>query len=339
MNYLIYNINTTFEEAIKLLDKNGNGFLPVIDETNKLIGIITDGDFRRGILNKKYDLDSIINKQPTVALNTESHIVIKRRLKELRRRHMPVVDNNGILVDVVILNEFEILNKDNWVVIMAGGMGTRLGDLTKHIPKPMLEVGGKPMLLRIIEHFKNQGFVKFIMCVNYKSEVIENYFGNGTNFGIEIIYTKETKRLGTAGALSLIDIKIDNPFFVVNGDVLTSINYEDFLNFHTTSNSDATMCIKRYSYEVPYACVEFDEAMNLNGLKEKPTYDYYINTGMYILNPNCLSILNKDEFFDMPSLFELLLENKNATKVFTIDEFWLDVGLKDDFNRAQGIVK
>lgn len=339
MNKLIYNSDTTFEQAVKLLDENGTGFLPVVDSSNKLIGIITDGDLRRGILNKKFELDGIINRNPLKASHTDSHVSIKKRLREIHRRHMPVVNENGELVEVVVLDEFETNIKDNWVVIMAGGMGTRLGDLTKHMPKPMLDVGGKPMLLRIIEHFKSYGFGKFILCVNYKSEIIENYFGNGEKFGIEIKYTKESKRMGTAGALSLIDFDLKRPFFVVNGDVLTTINFDDFLNFHDINNSDATMCVKRFSHEVPYACVEFDTDMNLIGLKEKPSYDYFINTGMYLLNPSCTTYLNKDEFFDMPSLFELLLQNKKTCKLFSIDDYWIDIGHKDDYQKAQNITK
>jgi dTDP-glucose pyrophosphorylase len=339
MKHLIYSDKTTLEEAVGILDQNGTGFLPVIDADHKLIGIITDGDLRRGILNRKFNLAAIINRNPTVAKSSESHVAIKKRLRELKRRHMPVVDDAGKLVEVIMLDDFETITKDNWIVVMAGGLGTRLGDLTKNIPKPMLEVGGKPMLLRIIEHFKTFGFEKFILCVNYKSEVIEDYFGNGDKLGIEIRYTKESKRMGTAGALSLIDFEIDKPFFVVNGDVLTSINFDDFLNFHISQKAEATMCIKRYSHEVPYACVEFDNSMNLKGLKEKPTYDYFINTGMYILKPDCLNYLNKDEYFDMPGLFEILIENKKITKTFAIDDYWLDIGMKDDFNKAQDGIK
>lgn len=337
-NKLLYSPAVTLDEIIRLLDNNGNGFLPVVDKDDKLVGIITDGDLRRAILNKKYDLESIINKKPGVASANESHVDIKRKLREMRRRHMPVVDANGKLIEVVVLDDFEKLVKENWVVIMAGGLGSRLGDLTKDTPKPMLEVGGKPMLRRIMEHFETFGFHKFILCVNYKSEVIENYFGNGEQFGFEIKYTKETKRMGTAGALSLIDFEIDQPFFVVNGDIITSINFEDFLNFHSIKQADATMCVKRFSHEIPYACVEFDENYDLKMLKEKPTLDYFINAGMYVLNPSCLGFLQKNEFFDMPSLFEVLSQNNKSTKVFTISDYWLDIGMKDDYNRARGIV-
>ncbi len=221
---------------------------------------------------------------------------------------------------------------------MAGGLGTRLGDLTKHVPKPMLQVAGKPMLLRIIEDFKSYGFHKFILCVNYKSEIIEDFFGNGEKFGIEVKYTKEAKRMGTAGALSLIDFPMDKPFFVINGDIISSINFEDFLNFHITKKATATMCVKRFSHEIPYACVEFDEAYELKSLREKPNIDYFINAGMYILDPFSLSLLKKDEFFDMPGLFDILCQMNKTVKVFTISDYWLDIGLKDDYNRAKDIM-
>lgn len=335
MNYLVYTNTTSFDEAIRLLDNNGNGFLPIVNDNQVLIGIITDGDLRRGMLNKTLELEAIINKNPITALTSESRVSIKKRLRELHKRHMPVVNEKGQLVEVVILEEFENRVKENWVVIMAGGLGTRLGDLTRHIPKPMLEVNGKPMLLHIIERFKAHGFVKFFLCVNYKSDVIENYFGDGNKYGVQIKYTRETKRMGTAGALSLIEEKIEKPFFVVNGDVITSINYDDFLNFHTIQKADASMCIKRFAHEVPYACVEFDDLMNMRALKEKPSYDYYINAGMYILNPDCLNFLQKEEYFDMPNLFEVLMGKKKRIKTFTIDDYWLDIGLKDDYIKAQ----
>ncbi len=335
MNYLVLNDSTTLEEAIRLLDMNGNGFLPVVDGSTRLVGIITDGDLRRGILNRKLDLQGIINKNPITEREGTSHVAIKKALRKLHRRHMPVVDETGRLVEVVVLDEFEFVAKENWVVIMAGGLGSRLGELTKNTPKPMLEVGGKPILQGIIEHFRSQGFGKFILCVNYKSEVIENYFGNGQHFGVEIRYTKESKRMGTAGALSLIDFEITEPFFVVNGDVLTAINFEDFLNFHQINKSLATMCIKKFGFDVPYACVEFNDQMDLVGLREKPSFNYFVNTGMYILDPAVLSYIPKEAFFDMPTLFEQLLEQKLTTKVFSISEYWLDVGKPEDFNKGQ----
>lgn len=331
MNYFIYNKNATLEEALSILDQNGNGFLPVIEESGKLYGVITDGDLRRGILNKNIDLESIINKKPIIEKENISELEVKLKLKQLHRRHMPIVDDKGHLVKVIVLGDFEYISKKNKVVIMAGGMGSRLGDLTKNTPKPMLHIGGKPILEGIIEYFKSQGFGKFIICVNYKSEVIEEYFGDGRNFGIDIKYTKESKRLGTAGALSLIEEKFEEPFFVVNGDVLTSINYEHFLNAHIEKKAMATMCIKSFSNEIPYACIEFNENADLIALKEKPSYEYFINTGMYILDPEVINYIPKDSFFDMPNLFEVLMKKNKTTKVFKINEYWLDIGRPDDY--------
>jgi NDP-sugar pyrophosphorylase family protein len=170
--------------------------------------------------------------------------------------------------------------------------------------------------------------------VNYKSEIIQNYFGDGNQFGITIRYTFESKPLGTAGALSLIDFSLSEPFFVVNGDVITAINFDDFLNHHQVNGASATMCIKRFPIDIPYACVDFNEQYDLMGLREKPTFSYYINTGMYILDPSVLSIIPSDNFYDMTMLFQELVDRRLPTKVFTIDDYWLDVGKPEDYARA-----
>jgi len=335
MKSLVLTKNTLIDEVLTTLNDNGNGFLPIVNDDNKLIGVITDGDIRRSILNKVYKVEEIINKNPITARNSDTHVEIKRKLKELHRRHMPVLDEAGYLIEVVSLDEFEFIEKDNWVVIMAGGLGSRLGELTKDTPKPMINVGRKPILLSIIEHFKSQGFCRFILCINYKGEIIENFFKDGSEFGVKIQYTKESKRLGTAGALSLIDFEMAHPFFVVNGDVLTTINHEDFMNFHVVNKATATMCVKKAHYQVPYACVEFDSTMSLQYVREKPNLEYFVNTGMYILNPDVLSKIPKNEYFDMPELYNKLLAENLPTKVFPIDDYWLDLGKPEDLSRAQ----
>jgi len=339
MNNLILTPQTTLEEAILMLDRNGNGFLPVVNSEKVLIGIVTDGDLRRGVLNKTLNLNSIINKNPQVAYKGTSHIDVKRKLKALHRRHMPVVDKDGKLIEVVVLGEFEFVPKKNWVVIMAGGLGSRLGELTKSTPKPMLKVGEKPILHSIIEHFKSQGFCKFLLCVNYKGEVIEEYFEDGTAFGVEIRYTWENKRMGTAGALSLIDFEMQDPFFVVNADVLTSINYEDLLNYHEVNEASATMCVKKFEVEVPYACVDFNDNNDLLALNEKPSYQYHVNTGIYVLAPSVLSKIPTNVFFDMPTLFEELAQEKQNPKVFLMEDYWLDLGKPDDYKKGNADLK
>ncbi|MEP0986294.1 nucleotidyltransferase family protein [Ekhidna sp.] len=335
-NPYILTVDSTIKDLIRALDENGNGFLAVVDHQNRLQGIITDGDIRRAILNDVKEVHEVINSSPVTMPASSTRSEVEARLKILHRRHMPLIDQDGKLSKVIILDDFDIPSRGNYVVIMAGGLGSRLGELTKETPKPMLHVGGKPILEGIIDTFKEQGFKRFILSVNYKSHVIEEYFGNGKNFGVEIQYTQEKKRLGTAGALSLIDRSfIENPFFVINGDVLTSIDYEEMMDCHNNEKAIATMCLKKFSYQVPYACIEFDDQQNLLRLEEKPNKDYFINAGIYVLSPGALNHIPKDTFYDMPTLFEELIASNKVVKIFNNDHYWLDIGQPSDFKKAQ----
>jgi dTDP-glucose pyrophosphorylase len=335
LHKLILKDSTSFAEAVGLLDLNGNGFLPVVAIDGKLVGILTDGDVRRAILKNITDVRSIINTAPTIALNTEERHAIIRRLHHLKRRHMPVVDKDGRYVDVIVLNDFNIKSILNRVVIMAGGLGTRLGELTKETPKPMLMIKGKPILERIIESFKGYGFHDFTFCLNYKSEIIENHFGDGSKFSVSINYTIEEKRLGTAGALSLIDKSLLNePFLVTNGDILTALNYEDFMDTHKKTSSIATMCVKQHSMQLPYANIISDEDGNLVSLEEKPHIPFYINAGIYALDPEVLDRIPYNEYFDMPSLFGALLAEGRPVKTYKMDDYWVDIGMPNDFRQA-----
>ncbi len=330
-NKLILDDNTTFKDAIKKLDQNGNGFLAIVDQNNKLIGILTDGDIRRAILDNKTKLLDIINKNPMTMHTDATRQNVVHKLKELHRRHMPIVDQGGILYDIITLDDEEFDLKPNWVVIMAGGLGTRLGELTKNTPKPMLEVGNKPMLEHIIEMFVSHGFTKFMLSVNFKAEIIKEHFKDGQDLGIEVKYLEETKRLGTGGALSLIDLDLDEPFFVTNGDVITSIDYEKLLNYHKEHNSSATMCVRKSNYQIPYGVIEIDSENNILDLKEKPKYDFLINTGIYVLQPEVLKYVPRNEFFDLPSLFKLLNKEGRVNKSYEISDYWLDMGRPEDY--------
>lgn len=330
-NRLVLTAETKINDAIKLLDLNGNGILPVVDHDNYLVGIITDGDIRKAILNNRLDLQAIVNKNPySLNVNTSKRRIINY-LRKIHRRHIPLVDNENRFVKVFTLDEMDFNLKPNWVVIMAGGLGTRLGELTKDIPKPMLKVGAKPMIEHIIDMFVSYGFTKFMLSVNYKAEVIKEYFGDGSKFGIEVKYLEEKKRLGTGGALSLIDIDMDEPFFVTNGDVLSSIDYEKLLSYHKDQNSIATMCIKKDRYQIPYGVIEVDDKNNIKSMYEKPIKEFFINTGIYVLNPQVLKYVPKDEFFDLPSLFYNLKNEGKLTKGFEIKDYWIDMGKPSDY--------
>ena len=330
-NRLVLNSETKFNDAIKLLDLNGNGVLPVVDEDEKLLGLITDGDIRKAILNNHLDLEHIINKNPYKLNIDSSKAQIVSYLKKVHRRHLPLVDDKNKFIKIFTLDEIEFNFKSNWVVIMAGGLGTRLGELTKDTPKPMLKVGTKPMIEHIIDMFISHGFTKFMLSVNYKAEVIKEYFGDGSKFGIEVKYLEEKKRLGTGGALSLIDIELNEPFFVTNGDVLSSLDYEKLLEYHKEQNATATMCIRKDSYQIPYGVIEVDEANNIKAMKEKPVKEFFINTGIYVLDPEVLNYVPKDEFFDLPSLFDVLKRENKSTKAFEITDYWIDMGKPSDY--------
>ncbi|PHO10270.1 nucleotidyl transferase [Malaciobacter canalis] len=335
MKNLVLSEIATFNEAIQLLDSNGNGFLAITNDSNQLVGILTDGDIRRAILNNKTELSEIMNTVPMTMQEGKSRKNIILKLKELHRKHMPIVDENMVLKDVVVLDEEEFNLKPNWVVIMAGGLGTRLGELTKDTPKPMLKVGAKPMVEHIIDMFISHGFTKFMLSVNYKAEVIKEYFGDGNKFGIEVKYLEEKKRLGTGGALSLIDIELDAPFFVTNGDVLSSLDYEKLLEYHKEQNAIATMCIRKDNYQIPYGVIEVDEKNNIKAMKEKPIKEFFINTGIYVLNPEVLSYVPKNEFFDLPSLFDILKNESKSIKSFEITDYWIDMGKPSDYEKIQ----
>ncbi len=332
-NKLIFTSSTKFKDAIELLDKNGNGVLPVVDDANKLLGLITDGDIRKAILNNQLNLEHIINKNPYKLNISSSDNKIINYLKSIHRRQIPLVDDENNFIKMFTLDDVDFNLKPNWVVIMAGGLGTRLGTLTKDIPKPMLMVGDKPMLQHIIDMFISHGFTKFMLSVNYKAEVIKEYFKDGSKFGIEIIYLEETKRLGTGGALSLIKIPLDEPFFVTNGDVLSSVNYEELLSFHNDKKSTATMCIRKDSYEIPYGVINIDSDYNILSMEEKPVNEFFINTGIYVLSPDVLNYIPKNEYFGLPTVFEILKKENKQIKSFEMSEYWIDMGKPSDYEK------
>lgn len=326
--------DSTLHQVIEALDHGGIGLLAFIDRQNKLLGILTDGDLRRAILNQTDNLHEMINNHPlTMKFGAEQREIIAK-LRCVHRRHMPLVDDEGKLKAIFSLDDIEFVSKENTVVVMAGGLGTRLGELTKDTPKPMLSVGGKPMLQHIVEQFRDQGFHNFIFCLNYKREVIVDYFGDGKNFGVMIDYVVEEQRLGTAGALSLIEAKLDKPFFVINGDVLTNMDFNSFMNFHVSNNALASMCVRQFQQRVPYGVINTDESAQIESIEEKPYMNFNVNAGIYVLEPALLECIPKATFYDMPTLFNRLIDGQQKTCAFELHDYWLDIGHKEDYNQA-----
>lgn len=336
---VLVTLEMPIRDVIENLDKSGLQIILVIDQDNKLLGTVTDGDIRRGIL-KGISLESavshIMNAHPNVADENESNENILAMMKIKGFHHMPLVNRKGQVVGLNTLDELIHSNeKKNSVVLMAGGLGSRLRSLTANCPKPMLKVGNKPLLETILENFIDHGFRNFYISVNYMAEIVKDYFGDGSRWGIKISYLEEDQKLGTAGALSLLKDKQTEPLLVMNGDVLTKVNFSQLLDFHSSSKANATMCVREYDFQVPYGVVKIDKH-RIVGIDEKPVQHFFVNAGIYVLEPQVLDQIQTNTYLDMPTLFEKLITQEKETVVFPVREYWLDIGHVADYDRANG---
>ncbi len=326
----------SLRDALNIIDEGAMHVAIATDETNQLIGLVSDGDIRRALLSNKCLEDSvedILNKQPITVNKNESTGDILEKAKKYRLSQLPVVDNDNKLLDVIDITSLVTpLSKSNPVILMVGGLGTRLRPLTDATPKPLLKVGDKPILHTIIEQFRLHGFKNIILCVNYRSEMIREYFGNGNEFGVNISYVYEPKRMGTAGALSLIR-DIEEPFFVMNGDLLTNINFEYLYKYHLSTNAEATMCVREYEYQVPYGVIEM-KGNNILKITEKPIQNFYVSAGIYMLDPSVLKHIPEDKFYDMPTLFDDIMQNSGRAVSYPIKDYWMDIGQMAEFEKA-----
>ena len=330
-------VDSTIKEALQIIDLGAVKFAIVVDADDKLIGTLTDGDIRRAILNGKTleeRIETVYFKEPIVVNvnNTKEEIINLCTSKNIYQ--IPVIDNEKRVISISLLDE--LLKPEvhpNKVVLMVGGLGTRLIPLTNNTPKPMLHVGGKPILQTIVEKFVSYGFVNIVMCVGYMSNIIQDFFEDGSRFGANIEYILEEKRMGTAGALSLLETKPSEPFFVMNGDLLTNVNFEHLLEFHMANNSMATMCVREYDFQVPYGVVNVEHGKILS-IEEKPIQKFFVSAGIYMLDSQCIRMIPEKEFYDMPTLFEKLIEMNENTVSFPLREYWLDIGRIEEYEKA-----
>ncbi|QKF58957.1 nucleotidyltransferase family protein [Aliarcobacter lanthieri] len=329
--------NSTIKEALEIIDKGSMQIALVVDKNDKLVGTLTDGDIRRGLL-KGFDLNSsiedIIFKKPTIATISDTKEDILKLALSKKLHQIPIIDENNRLVGIKEIDELiKPKNKTNKVVLMVGGLGTRLRPLTETTPKPMLKVGNKPILQTIVEKFAEYGYTNIIMCVNYKSHIIQDYFGDGSDFGVNIEYVLEEQRMGTAGALSLLKEKPTEPFFVMNGDLLTNVNFEHLHNYHIATNSIGTMCVREYDFQVPYGVVNIKDSKILS-IEEKPIHKFFVSAGIYMLSEKVLEYIPQNQFYDMPTLFEKLISLNENTISFPLREYWLDIGRIEEYEKA-----
>lgn len=327
---------STIMDAITLINKAEKQLGLVVDEQDRLLGTVTDGDVRRAIL-KGCTLDQRVERamfrEPTTARAGESRERVLALMQKKQIKFIPLLDEAGRVVDLDTLDLFKEGVFDNQVVLMAGGLGKRLRPLTEDLPKPLIEVGGKPILELILESFIAQGFSRFLLTVNYKSGMIEKYFGDGSRWDVSIEYVHEPERLGTAGALSLLPERPDRPFIVMNADLLTSADFRQLLDFHAEQSGLATMCVREYDLEVPFGVVSIKDN-RLTGIDEKPVHKFFVNAGIYVLEPQVLDLLPGRSYLDMTSLFEIIVDKAEAA-VFPLREYWLDIGRSGDLERAR----
>lgn len=330
-------IDTTLQDAALHLEKNdlddrNRVVLYVVDDRNKLVGSVMDVDIRRAIiqnnLSPQTKVSEIMNTSPRKIIEGEK-VDIQTYKSWKRFRYIPVVNKDGVLLNYK--ENHEIYNYSNKVIIMAGGLGTRLRPLTYDTPKPMLKLAGKPILQEIIEGFKLKGFSNFLISVNYKAQIIKDYFLDGKSFDVKILYLEEEQKLGTCGSIKLAQNLINEPFFVINGDILANIEYEKLLNRHNEEQNDITICTFPYHHTVPYGVIEQKTGL---AIVEKPTYIYQINCGVYLINPTILTLIQKDHYLDMPDLIQKAILKNFKIGTFMIDE-WIDIGSLEDFHRAK----
>lgn len=325
-------------DAMRRLEETAAQICLVADDDRRLLGTVTDGDIRRGIL-RSLPLDApiteVINYNPHVAPIDGDPALLVAIMRRDQLRAVPLVDHAYRAVGLEILGHIlKIETAENWVVLMAGGEGRRLLPLTKDVPKPLLKVGDRPILETILDRFIECGFQRFFISVNYLAEQVEAYFGDGSERGVQISYLREDRKLGTAGALHLLPERPQQPFFVMNGDILTNIDFAQVLEFHLQHRAAATMCVREHLTQVPYGVVDV-ESYRLLGIVEKPVTRHFVNAGIYVLDPEALDVIPPDgQSHDMPQVFQSLLDRKSLCSAFPLREYWADIGHIREFRRA-----
>lgn len=327
------------EAALRVLDAGGLRIVMVVDSDGRLAGVATDGDIRRALL-RRIDLSApvsdVMNPRPIVAQAGASRDTLRTLMEQHSLLHVPLVDEQGRLVGLETLREvLQGERRDNLVFIMAGGLGSRLRPLTDDCPKPMLPIGGKPILEGILESFLESGFHRFCFSVHYKPERIREHFGDGSRWGVTIDYVEESIPLGTGGALGLLKESGSLPVLMMNGDVLTRLDFGALLDFHRAQASDLTLCVREYDMQVPFGVVE-GEGSSVTAITEKPVHRFFVNAGVYVVSPRVVALGRPARRLDMPDLVQTLIDDGYRVSMFPIHEYWLDVGRMEDFEMAQG---
>ena len=330
-------LTSTLAEAVQNLDNTCLQIALVVSPEGVLVGTLTDGDIRRGLLrglSMDMLVDEVISREPFVAPQNLSREMVLQLMQVNNIHQLPIVDEKRCVTGLHLWSQLiSPSQRSNKMVIMAGGEGSRLRPQTVSCPKPLLTVGSKPILEHIILRARSGGFRDFVLAIYYLGHMIEEYFGDGSAWGVNIEYLREKKPLGTAGALGLLSTRPTSPLVISNGDVLTDIRYGELLDFHDTHEAAATMAVRLHEWHHPFGVVHTD-GVDIKSLEEKPIVRNHINAGVYVLNPDCLDALTIGEHTDMPTLFDRLREKDSRTIVYPMHEPWIDVGSEKDLNLA-----
>ncbi len=323
------------QAMFKLNDLGADLTLFVVDEFNHLVGVVTDGDIRRGLINGfaiNDNVNSIMNKHFHFIRLNDYSVEILGKFRDRGIKLLPLIDDNFFIIEIYnLLNTLSILPID--VVIMAGGRGERLRPLTDVVPKPMLLIGDKPILEHNIDRLAKFGVKNIYISVKYLSDQIINYFNDGSNKNLNIKYITEENPLGTVGALSQISNFENETILIMNSDILSNINFEDFYTSFRNDSASLSIAATGYKVNIPYAVLECTEN-NVQAFKEKPTYTYYSNAGIYLIKKELLKLIPKDTFYNATDLIEELIKMNEKVTSFEIRDYWLDIGKHDDFKKA-----
>lgn len=325
------------EDALIVIERAGLRIALVVDEEQRLQGTLTDGDIRRAIIAHSplsTPVGNVMNANPISAVLGTS----RNRLLELMTRRdvqvVPLLDTLGRVVGIETLNGLLTPRPvENWVFLMAGGFGTRLRPLTDNCPKPMLHVGGKPILESILESFIASGFHKFYISVHFMPDAIKEHFGDGSRWGVTIRYVEESEPLGTGGALGLLPTTEERPLIMMNGDLLTRVNCLDLLRYHVNQDAAMTVCVREFDQQVPFGVVEGD-GLRIRGIVEKPVQKFLVNAGIYCLSPDVVAQVKRNTPMDMPDLARALIADGKTVAMLPISEYWLDIGHLEDYERV-----
>jgi len=329
----------SLHRAIEVIDQGAKQIALVLDDDGRLIGTVTDGDIRRGIL-RHLSLDApvseVMNAKPRSLAAGYSRAEALQLLGSAQVLQVPIVDRDGKLVGLETMTDLMKRPRlENPVFLMAGGFGTRLRPLTDSCPKPMLKVGGKPMLEHILQDLIDYGFYRFYISVHYLREQVIDHFKDGSRFGVSIQYIHEDTPLGTAGCLGLLPRDaVQRPIIVVNGDIMTRVNYEALLQDHDRHTPAATVCTRQYDFQVPYGVIEHED-QRITNITEKPTQHFFVSAGIYVLAPQVVHSMAADTRVDMPDLLKSEITAGRSVRMFPVHEYWLDIGRMNDFELAQ----